>query len=78
MATPRYSTMLEAVMGMYDSAEWKDRVLKMPKGQVIAIYKTSLKRGVFEKKAKPLKPEGKQITIFGYFGKEMFTNEVQN
>ena len=49
----------------------------MPKLQVIAIYNNSMKRGFFEKKAKQPKPEGKQITIFDYFGKEVFKNEKQ-
>ena len=68
MASVRYETMLQAVMGLYASATWKHRVLNMSKNRVIAIYKDSEKRGRFEKKPKQPKEEGRwrQLTIFDY------------
>ena len=74
MASVRYETMLEAVMNLYDAAEWKHRVVNMPKNRVIAIYKDSEKRGRFEKKRKQPKEKGrwKQLTIFDY---EEYRNE---
>lgn len=76
MASVKYETMLEAVMNLYDAAEWKYRVMNMSKNRVIAIYKDSEKRGRFEKKPKQPKEKGrwKQLTIFDY---EEYKNEEQ-
>lgn len=51
-----------------DSPSWKERVLRMPANQVLAIYNTMLNNGEFDKK----KQKEKEIERVGYIQPTLF------
>ena len=54
-----------------DSPAWRDKVMRMPPDQILAIYHNMLNKGEFNKKVKPVeelteKPAYTQPTLFDF------------
>ena len=58
------SGMREHVSRAYDADKWRKRVQDMPDRQVIAIYRTMIKRGQLPPKKKKDTLKCKQLSIF--------------
>lgn len=54
-----------------DSANWKDRVARMPANQVLAIYNTMLHKGEFDKKTSKSR-EDMEVLRVGYSQPTLF------
>ena len=69
--------MREAIKSVYSGPAWMYRVDAMDERQVVAVYNDFLERNMFEKakKARKMKEEGHQITIWEYLMKENTNDE---
>ena len=67
MSSAGVKRMREAIKDAYPGIRWESRVNAMPDYQVIAIYNSFVRSGVFSKLRSPRKPdENRQFTLADY------------
>lgn len=64
------SEMRTYIKDAYPGPTWKRKCDRMPKAQVIAIYRSIIERESKQTAGQPKKPEGRQLTIFEFLRKE--------